>query len=180
MYLCSGFCLFAIMVHIAPHATDLGISTATAANILAAIGAASIVGKVVLGSAADRIGGRQVFIICFTLMSASLLWLVPSSEVWMLYLFAVVFGLAYGGMGAVGSPLAAGLFGVRSLGLIFGVLSTGLMGGCALGPIVAGYLFDITGSYQMAFMISAAISIIGLILAVVLRLVSLKKSELAS
>ena len=97
MFLCLGFCMYTILVHIVPHATDLGFSAATAANILATIGGVGVIGRVVLGSAADRIGNRQVFIIGFILMAAALFWLVPATEAWMLYLFAAVFGFAYGG-----------------------------------------------------------------------------------
>jgi predicted MFS family arabinose efflux permease len=49
-----GFCVFAIMVHIVPHAAEIGISSAGAANILATIGGASVLGKVLLGRTADR------------------------------------------------------------------------------------------------------------------------------
>jgi len=164
MFLCYGFCLLTTTVHLAAHVTDLGISTASAATILATIGGLSIIGKVVLGRAADRIGNRQVFIICFILMSASFFWLIPAREVWMLYLFAAVFGLAYGGCVASQSPLIAVLFGLRSHGLILGVTTLGFTSGAALGPFLSGYIFDITGSYQLAFIVSAALSIVGLVL----------------
>jgi len=169
LFFCLGFCLFAITTHIVPHATDLGISAASAANILATIGGLVIVGRVVLGSAADRIGNRQAFIIGFILMPAALFWLAPAVEVWMLYLFAAVFGFAEGGMGASESPIVAGFFGLSSHGLILGVTSLGLTFGAAVGPFLAGYIFDVTGSYQVAFLVCAAIGIVGLILAAVLR-----------
>ena len=168
MFLCTAYSRLTVMVHIAPHATDLGISAATAASILATIGIMDVVGRIVLGSAADRIGNRQVFIIGFALMSASFLWLVPATEVWMLYLFAVVFGFAHAGAGASMSPLVAWLFGLRSHGLIFGVANIGLTIGGAIGPLLAGYLFDVTGSYQLSFFICAALCIVGLILTVLL------------
>ncbi len=101
-----------IMIHIVPHATDLGISGASAANILATSGGMAIVGRVVMGSAADRIGNRQVFIIGFILMAAALFWLVNTTETSMLYLFAVVFGFAFGACTLVVSPLVADLFGL--------------------------------------------------------------------
>ncbi len=168
MFFCLGFSIFAVMVHIAPHATDLGISAPNAANILATVGGLSIAGRVLLGSAADRMGNRQVFIIGFILMSAALFWLVPATEAWMLYLFAAVFGFAFGGCTASESPLVAGLFGLSSHGLIFGALGIGFTLGAAAGPFVAGYIFDATSSYQVAFLVSAAIGVVGLVLAAVL------------
>ncbi len=169
MLFCFGFGLYAVLVHIAPHAIELEISAANAASILAAIGVSSILGKVLLGIAVDRIGGRLGFIISFILISAALFWLVPVTEVWRLYLFAAIFGFAYGGCGVSEAPLVAGLFGLRSHGLVLGVINVGFTIGGSLGPLMAGYIFDVTGSYQVAFLISAIIGIVGLILAAVLR-----------
>ncbi len=168
MFFCLGFVIFAIMVHIAPHATELGISVPNAANILATVGGLSIAGRVVMGNAADKMGNRQVLIIGFILMSAALLWLAPATEMWMLYLFAAVFGFAFGGCTASESPLVAVLFGLRSHGLIFGVLGVGFTIGAAAGPLVAGYIFDVTSSYQVALWVSAAISVVGLVLTTVI------------
>jgi len=168
MLCCFGYCLFSITVHLVPHATDLGISAVSAASILAAMGGLSIAGNIVLGSVGDRIGNRRVFIIGFILMSASLFWLVPAREMWMLYLFAVAMGFAHGGMGASESPLVAGLFGLKSHGLIFGVIGMGFTIGAAIGPFLSGSIFDATGSYQTSFLVCACIGIVGLVLAVLL------------
>jgi MFS family permease len=175
MFFCFGFCVFSIMVHIVPHAIDLGIPSISAANILATIGGLSILGRIGLGSAADRIGNRQAFIIGFILMSAALFWLTSGKELWGLYLFAIIFGFAFGGCGASESPLVAGLFGLKSHGLILGVITFGFCTGAAVGPFLAGYIFDVRNSYSVAFLICAAISVIGLILT--LLLTPLKKAE---
>jgi len=170
MEFCTAFCGFAIMVHIVPHATDLGISAATAANILATVSGLSIVGMFGLGSAADRIGNRHVFMIAFVLMSAALFGLMSAKSVWMLYLFAGVLGLGFGSIAAVASPLVAQLFGLSSHGLIYGVLGFGFSSvGGAVGPLLTGYIFDITGSYQMAFLLCAVVGIVGLISVALLR-----------
>ena len=164
-----AFCIYTWMTHIPLHAIDLGISPITAANILATIGGLSIVGRVVLGSAADRIGNRRVFIIGFILMSAALFWLVPAKEVWELYLFAVVFGFAFG-CAASESPLVAELFGLSSHGLILGVINCiGFTFGAAVGPLIAGRIFDMTSSYQLAFIVCAATGVVSLILTVLLK-----------
>lgn len=169
LFFCAGFCIFAIMVHVVPHATDLGISAASAASFLATIGGISIIGNIVLGSIGDRIGNRQAFIIGFILISVALFWLVQTTEVWMLYLFSVVFGLAYGGIAPLQSPLISELFGLHSHGLIFGVAGFGFTIGAAIGPFLVGYIFDINGSYQSAFLVCASIGIIGLILTALIK-----------
>jgi MFS family permease len=168
MYFCLGFSMFTILVHIAPHATDLRLSATTAANILATAGGVGAIGRLALGWAADRIGNRQVFILGFALMAAALFWLIPVTETWALYLFAAVFGFAAAGCAVSESPLVAKLFGLRSHGLILGVINIGFCIGAAAGPFLAGYIFDVTSSYSVAFLVCAAVSVVGLILSAIL------------
>ena len=166
---CFGFGNFAIMVHIIPHAIELEISDVDAANILVVRGAASILGCYILGAFADRVGNRQVFIIGFIVMSGVLFCLMLAGELWMLYLLIAAYGFAAGGMGASESPLAAWLFGLSAHGLIYGVVHVGFTIGAAAGPFVTGYIFDLTGDYQLAFAICATIGVVGLILTIILR-----------
>lgn len=169
VFFCFGFCFYATIIHIVPHSTDLGLSAATGANILATIGALAIVGRLIIGSAADRIGNRRAYIIGFILMAAAYFWLVQARAAWMLYLFAIAFGFAHGGMGPLGSPLTAELFGLRSHGLILGVLGIAFTLGGAFGPFLTGYIFDVSGNYHVAFLLCAIIGIVGLILIALLR-----------
>jgi len=168
-FLSFGVFQTAIMVHIVPHATELGISATAAANIFVAIGGLGIVGRIVMGSTSDRIGCRAALIICFVLLTAGFAWLLVVKELWMLYLFAAVFGFGYGGVSALMSPTVAEVFGLRSHGVILGVTTFVATAGCAIGAVMAGSVFDITGSYQVAFLICVALSIIGIILSALLR-----------
>ena len=176
---CFGFSKFAIIIHIVPHVIELGISPATAASILATTGGVSLLGNAVFGVTGDRIGNSQAFAIGFVLISAALFWLVPAVEVWQLYLFAGVFGFAYGGLNTVESPLAAELFGLKSHGLIYGTVGLGFTTGASLGPLVVGYLFDVTSSYRTAFLVSAAMSTVALILTLLMRPTKIAKSTQA-
>ncbi len=172
--LCTAFltvvyCTNTILIHIAPHAIDLDIPTINAASIISVIGGASMVSRFVIGSASDKIGNKSALIICFVLMLISLLWLQLAKELWMLYLFAVIYGFAHGGFFALISPTVAGLFGTRSHGVILGIVfCSGSIGG-AIGSVLAGYIFDITNSYQLAFSILVMFSIIGLTLTALLK-----------
>ena len=153
-----------------PHAIELGIPAVTAANLVAINMGVSILGNFVLGGIInDRIGSRQAFIIGFILLVAALFWLMPAGELWMLYLFSAVFGFAHGGLATTESPLVAWLFGLSSHGLIFGVIGIGFTAGGAVGPVVMGYIFDLNGSYQTAFLVCAVVAVVGLILTVLLR-----------
>jgi len=164
-----GFDVVTITIHIVPHATDLGISAATAASILSASGGAIIAGGILLSIVADRIGNRQVFIICFILLAAALFWLSTAREAWMLYLCTAAIGFSHGGMSMSQSPILADLFGIRSHGLILGFCNFCLVTGAAVGPFMAGYIFDVRGSYQLAFLICAAFAVVGITLSALLR-----------
>jgi len=166
---CYGYCVFSIMVHITPHAIESGISAVRAANILATIGGFSILGKVLLGRAGDIIGNRRTLILGFILMSIALICLAPAKMAWMPFLIAGIFGFAYGGIAVSHSPLLAELFGLRSHALIFGVFAISVSLGRATGPLLTGYLFDVTNSYQMAFLVCAVISLTGILFAAFLR-----------
>jgi MFS family permease len=168
VFFCFGFTLLAVEVHIVPHAIELGIPAISAANVLATIGGMTVVGNFVLGYVGDRIGNRQLYIIGFIVWAVAFLWLVPAREMWMLYVFTVLFGFTRGGMVPSESPLVARVFGLSSHGLILGVVGLGFTSGAAIGPFLTGYIFDVTGSYQMAFPVCAVVSIIGLTLAATL------------
>lgn len=166
---CFAVCLFVVMAHTVPHATDLGISATKAASILAIIGASGIIGRITLGSLLDRIGSKRTLVICFVLMAATLVLLMVARELWMFYLFAAVFGAAYGGWATAISPMVADLFGLRSHGVILGSTTFGGSVGGAIGTVLAGHIFDTTGSYELAFIICIVLSIIGLVVASFLR-----------
>ena len=163
------FCLLIIMTHIVPHATDISIPPTTAAGILSTIGGISMAGRFVIGIGIDRIGNRRAMIICFILLIASLLWLQVAQELWMLYLFAVLYGLAHGGLFTIVSPITAEHFGLRAHGVLFGIVVFGGTVGGAIGPVLAGYIFDLSGSYRLAFWTCTVVAAIGLGLILSLR-----------
>ena len=168
------FCLLIILVHIVPHATDLGLSPTQAAAVLSTIGAVSMIGRFTSGVAIDRIGCKPIMVVCFLTLIAALLWLQVADLTWMLYLFASIYGLAHGSFFTAISPMVAEVFGIASHGAILGiVVFSGTIGG-ALGPIVAGQLFDITGSYAITFKMITLISVVGLALILCLKPISTK------
>ncbi len=158
-----GFCAFVVLLHMVPHATDMGISAVTAANILALWGGLMILGRIVLGSIADKIGARQIFIFGFVIFSVCLFFLANAKDLWSLYILSVLMAFAQGGMGACESILTAEVFGLKALGIILGALCVGFTLGAGIGPLIAGYIFDISGKYDMAFILTAILCIVGLI-----------------
>ena len=161
-----------ITVHIVPHAVDLGISQTIAAGIFSTIGGGSIFGRLSMGFIGDKIGHKWAMTACFLILVTALSWLQVARELWMLYLFAAMYGFNHGGFFALISPLIAGLFGTRSQGTLLGiVICSGTFFG-SIGPIITGIIFDVTGSYRWAFLILLLMAIIGLILTTLLKPIS--------
>ena len=169
IYFSFLFCVTAITVHIVIHATGLNIPATNAALTLSLIGGACIVGMNAMGNIADRFSNKIALGVSNSLMGLSLTWLIPSNSEWSLYLFSTVFGFAYGGIQVLISPLVAELFGTRSHGVI--LAAGALVGsiGAALGPIIAGYIFDALGSYTIAFIICTVLSFTGLVSTLLLQ-----------
>ncbi|NNK94969.1 MAG: MFS transporter [Desulfobacterales bacterium] len=145
------FCLLSILIHIVPHARDIGLSTSQAAGVLSTIGGVSMIGRFVSGLAIDRYGSRTIMISCLLLLITALFWLQVAESPWMLFLFACFYGLAHGGLFTAVSPIVAEIFGIKAHGTILGiVVCFGTTGG-AIGPIIAGQIFDMAGSYTASF-----------------------------
>lgn len=173
----SVYCLLTVVVHIVPHARDFMASATAAAGVLSTIGGVSMAGRLATGFLVDRIGSRRSIAISFLLLTTSLLWLQAAREPWMLYAFALVYGVGHGAFFTALSPMVAELFGVRAHGTLFGiVLFWGNVGGAA-GPFLAGYLFDVTGAYRGGFSVCIGMSLLGLAMLAALRPISRRAAQ---
>jgi MFS family permease len=167
--LLAASCMLTILVHIVAHATDMGIHTLKAAGVLATIGGVSMAGRLGVGFTIDRIGAKKCLLGCLVLLIVSFLWLNISDTMWMLYLFAPLYGIAHGGIFTVMSPIVAEFFGIRSHGALFGIVAfTGTVGG-SVGPVMAGLAYDITQSYHLIFMVLVGLAAVGLLLTLLLK-----------
>jgi len=166
----AGIGALGVLIHLVPHAIELGVSEVAAATVLAVAGAVGIPGNFLVGGLlGDRIGNRKAFIIGLVLMIVSLVILLVAHELWVLYVFAVAYGMGMSGMTTSESPLVARLFGLRHHGSIFAATGVAFTAGGALGPLLWGYIFDRAGSYAPAFWVSAGLGAVGLVLVVLLR-----------
>ena len=164
-----SFCIMTTLVHLVNHARDLGVAPAAAGALLSVIGASSIAARFLLGSASDVIGCRKAFSICFGMLFVGLLWLQTAASLWMLVIYAIADGFARGGNFVVISPLMAELFGTRAHGALFGLATfIGTIGG-AVGPLLAGRIFDVTSSYSTAFILLSVLMGVGLAATLLLR-----------
>ncbi len=162
------FCIGTIGVHIIPHATDIGIPEIMAASILSISAGVGIFGRLFIGFVSDRVGSRLTLSACLSLATLGLIWLLFAQEVWMFYLYAVIQGLSFASVVTLLPVLTAELFGVKSLGVTMGALIFVGIIGEAIGPTLTGFIFDITGSYRLAFLITVGVIAAAVILSLVL------------
>jgi len=153
LFFASG--VFLVMTHLVPHITDVGFSAGEAAAVFSLLGLTVIAGRVAMGIVSDRIGRKISFIICALLEAGAMVWLIYSQDLWMFYLFALVWGFAYGGVAPSAVALAGETFGLHRLGAIMGMLDVGFGIGAAIGPAMGGLIFDANSSYSVAFLIGA-------------------------
>jgi len=163
------FYLQSVMVHIVPHAINMGISPIKAAIIITFIGGGSTAGRVIMGATAGKIGNKLATIISFILVTFAAYILILSKELWMFHLFALIFGFGYGGLVTMQSLLVADLFGLRAHGLIFGVVTFIVVIGGGIGPLVGGYIFDLSGNYYTLLLVLLALSATSSVLISLLR-----------
>jgi MFS family permease len=169
IYVCFGAAQLTVMVHMVPHAIGMGISSLNAAGILSTIGGVSLVGRIIIGLVSDKRRVKTSAILSLGLMTISLLWLQQADSLWKLYVFAVFFGFGYGGLSCLQSLMAAELFGLASLGVITAIFSMSFNIGGAVGPVLAGYIFDISNSYTWAFFVCLVVIIVALLICLNLK-----------
>lgn len=147
---CIGF--YMIAVHLAAYGTDIGLSPTAAAMAVSLVGVGGILGKFLMGLLSDRIGPQKVLVINVLLQGVCIFALMGSRNATSLYLFSTLFGFGYGGTGPQLPVVTAIFFGLASIGEIFGVLIlSGQIGG-AIGPLLAGKIFNVTQSYFLGFL----------------------------
>jgi len=168
LHFCFIFAVQVINVHIAPYAQDIGFSEVVAASFLSVLAGASAFGRFSMGFISDRTGGRLALSVCLIIAVLALTCLLFAQEAWMFYLFAVVFGLAWGGLVPLTTVVTAELFGLKYLGALIGVMLLIGSAGGALGAPLAGTIFDITGGYSVAFSLCIALCALAIIFSVIL------------
>ena len=152
----------AVMVHMVVHVTErLGISLAQAAGVVSLITISQIAGQLSGGWAGDRFSKRAIVVGCMVGHAAALLLLAYATTYWMVVVFAMLHGLAWGTRGPLMAAIRADYFGSGSFGMISGISSMVVMLGMIAGPLVAGILADRTGSYVMGFTVLAVLAALG-------------------
>ena len=150
-------------VHQVAYLVDHGLAAIVAASVVSVVGLASIVGKAGGGWLSDRVERELVYVAGITLLVASVFALLAVGAAptrWAVYGYAVLLGAGYSVTASLIPAMVSDRFSGPHFGAIVGV---GLMGsavGSALGPWLAGRLYDATASYTLAFLIAAASGVV--------------------
>ena len=148
--LLASLALFVPFVLLPPFAENAGVPPVASAALVGLIGLASVLGRLAIGAIADRFGLVRSYRVCFAVVAASfLIWLV-ATEYRLLVVFAIVLGIGYGGCTALNPAVLAQMFGVDRLGGLVGLMYTSAGIGTLIGPLAAGFLIDVTGTYRWA------------------------------
>lgn len=166
--LIASFGAFVPFVHLVPYARDYGVAQGAGALLLGAIGIGSTAGRFCLGDVADRIGRQPALIAMFAGMAIALATWAVARSLWPLAAFAFAYGVFYGGWVAVLPAVVMDRFGGRNVSGIIGVLYSSVAFGNLIGPPAAGLAFDVSHSYTLPILGSAAANVIAAALVAVL------------
>ncbi len=163
-----GFFFHVGSVHTVPYATDIGMTATAAASVMTVIGILGTVGRVGLGFGGDRFSNKTMIFTSVLLLALGYLGMVISESKATLYIFAVAYGCT-SGFGILLAPLSAEYYGVKSLGAVTGAIGFANSIGAAIGPTMAGFIYDTTGSYRIGFLICALLALFAGVLFWVLK-----------
>jgi OFA family oxalate/formate antiporter-like MFS transporter len=131
---------------------------------LSFLGGSSTVGRLVMGYISDRMGRKRTLGLNLTLQVFTWIWIMYTHNTWMLIVFAIFYGFSYGGVSAVFPAIVGDYFGRLKAASVIGAIFTIAGVAAAFGPIVGGIIYDLTKSYQLAFLLGALTNVVSLVL----------------
>jgi sugar phosphate permease len=158
-----------LILHQIAFLTDRLGSANRAALALSTTAMGSIVARFALGQVADRMDKKWLSAALFVIQGLAVLGLLATESTVVTYLLVMVVGFTIGNIYMMQTLLVAELFGLVSMGTVFGVLSLAAQLGSGLGPFLVGLIEDHTGSYTVAFSLSAAATLVAALVVLAAR-----------
>ena len=160
----------ALRVHEIPALVDMGLTEQAAANILSLSFAVAAIGRLAGGFLGDLIGAKRVLVIALLLQGMAVVILAYATTLAQVLVFAIIFGLGFGARGTLMTVLRGDVFGRRNFSRLAGLMDPLSTVGVVLAPLLAAFAYDILGSYRIAFLITAALTVAGVFLLMGVRL----------
>jgi len=164
---CDGFIVSTLLVHQAAFIVDVGYTKMLAAILVGLVGIIGSAGGIIVGFISDRVGSKKGYLMgsLFSFVGIFFLLLIKdTSAQWILYAFAILYGLGNGGKMPMYATITGGFFPGNALGRILAMQSIGFGIGGALGSYQGGYFFDIQGSYFIPFLMLLIVNVIAVLL----------------
>lgn len=147
----------AMMISLVPYAIGRGFTSLEGATLVSMVGGGALAGKLAFGLVADRVDLRWAQRLGLLLMAAAMVLLIAEGGYATLACAAIIFGLGLGGMMPVWAALVSHIFGLASCGSALGGTRAAMTPLAMGGPMLAGWAFDMTGDYRMAWQVFLAV-----------------------
>lgn len=167
--LLANFTYSAVLTQIIPHLTNEGLTLAKASSLLTLMAAFGMVGKLLFGYVSERISAKYTFVLSLVGQIIGLVAVILAGTSPLLWVAIPIFGLPFGGIGALFPLLVQEMFGLKAFGTIFGMVNLVTVISFLGGPLFVGLIVDQTGSYVPAFLIMAGIFFIGALVTLTLH-----------
>jgi len=158
---CAGHAI--ILVYLVAMAEDEGVSKGLAAGAFVTMSVTSTITRFAVPVIADRMGSKPAMAGCFFLQVAPICLLFFAQDAWHFYLFAVLFGIGFGGEMSAFPIINRQYYGSGPIGTTYGYQMMGAGVGMAAGALTGGQLRDITGNFDATMGLSLALSMVGVI-----------------
>lgn len=159
-----------VIGHIAAYAEEIGLAAMHAAVAAGLLSGFNAIGRPGSGMLSDKIGVLKTMLILFTIQGTMML-IFPYFAVAIvtIYISVAIIGFNFGANFTLFPSVTAGFFGIKNLGINYGLVFTAYGAGATLGPIMASYVYDVTQSYTVAFTIAAVLIFLAVVIALVLN-----------
>jgi MFS family permease len=159
--LCYGLAVGGTFHHLVAFLEGLSYSLHSATLVVSIVLGMAAVGKAAMGALGDRIGGKNALALGFAMIAAGVFILLDAGQAAMLALWLIVVGIAGAAPVALAPMVTAETLGLKRFGTLFGWLGTVMTVGLFIGPLLVGWMTDVTGSYTTPFELCALICLVG-------------------
>ncbi|MEX0762221.1 MAG: MFS transporter [Dehalococcoidia bacterium] len=157
----SSFTHPLVLTQLIPHLENEGLSKEAAASALVISAAVALFSKIGMGWLSDHITARLATVLSLLIISVGIGIIIAVGDTWVVWPGVFVFGLGLGGFGALRALVVAETYGPAMYGRVMGLITALTVISVVSGPLVAGQVFDATGSYRPAFAAAIGIFLVG-------------------
>ena len=156
---CAGHAI--VLVYLVAIAESEGVSPGLAAGAFVTMSVTSTVTRFAVPVLADHLGSKGVMAVCFALQTMPIVLLFFATDTWQFYLFAVLFGIGFGGEMSAFPIINRQYYGSAPIGTTYGWQMMGAGIGMATGSLIGGWLRDLTGNFDATMGLSLVLSLVG-------------------